>query len=174
MPRTLSFTIFKNRLSSEVRNYWYSRTAFKYTERWWNENDRKNRYARITDYDGDTSQIFSSIDISPSDYLETSKSVLWSIRGNTIINIVTEFESYLYAQLKRSLYLQPSLLEKSDINLSASELANAFTSDDPKNHIADEIVKKYIRNKSHFKMIRKIDALIQGGIVNGQSELQTS
>ena len=171
MPRTLSFAIFKNRLSSEIRNYWYSRTAFKYTDRWWNENDKINQYARITEYDGDATQVFSSIDISPKEYLETTKSVLWAIRGNTIINIVTEFESFLYSQLKRAIYISPSLLERSGVEISATELSDAFTSNDPKNQIAEQIVKKYIRNKSHYKMLRKIDAVIRGGILNAHEDL---
>ena len=171
MPYSLSFISFKNNQTTETRNYWYCRTAFEYAERWWCVENKKDQYDRITDYGSDKSYVFNSIDISPTEYLNIKDAALWSIRCNTIINAVTSFEIYLYHQLKRAIYIKPQLIEKSGIEFSAGELSDAFCSGDQKEWIADEIVKKYIRNKSHSQMIKRIDNMILGGISTGQAEL---
>jgi hypothetical protein len=169
--KTIMFTLFKRRLTLEIRNYWYCRTSFEYADRWWREDDRHSKHKLVTKYPGDDNQLFGSIDVSPDDYLRAKEDVLWSVRGNAITNIVTAFETYLYYQLKRAIYIKPEIIEKSGIEFTAGELASSFSSKDQLEWMADEVVKKYIRNNSHNKMIEKIDKLIKGGIANGQKAL---
>lgn len=170
-PRSIAFMIFKKRLSSEMRTFWYCRTAFEYAERWWNEESRKEEFAYTTKYPGDDNQLYRSIDIPPQDYISQKDDRLWSVRGNTITNIVTAFETYLYYQTKRAIYIKPSLLAGSGIEMNAGEVADSFYVKDQKEWFADKVVSKYIRNNSHSKMIKKIDKLIQGGLTSGQEQL---
>ena len=90
--------IFQRRLSAEIRNYWYCRTSFEYSVRWWKEGNKANQFSHITDYPGDRTKLFSSIDISPSEYISAKDDILWYVRGNAITNIVTAFETYLYTK----------------------------------------------------------------------------
>lgn len=169
--KTVNFVVFKRRLTAEIRNYWYCRTAFEYSARWWKEENRVAEYEYITKYPGDNTQLFSSIDIPPAEYVSAKDDVLWSIRGNAITNIVTAFETYLYYQLKRAIYLKPDLIEESGIQFSAGELASGYSMLDHREWLAEAVVSKYIRNNSHRKMIEKVDRLIKGGVLNGQPEL---
>lgn len=169
--RTIAFKVFKRRLTSEIRSYWYCRTSFEYTERWWSEGDKSLGVNLITQYPGDNTKLFSSIDISPAEYISCKNDVLWSVRGNAITNIVTAFETYLYYQTKRAIYINPSLIEESGIEFTAGEIASSFSHYDQQDWLADQVVSKFIRNNSHSKMIRKIDKLIKGGLSNGEKEL---
>ena len=169
--KSISFKIFKLRLSAEIRNYWYCRTSFEYTNRWWNENDRLNNNSLTTSYPNDDKQPFTSIMISPSNYLGMKEEVLWSVRCNTITNIVTAFETYLYYQTKRAIYIDPTIIDRSGIEFTAGEIAKSFEHIDQKYWLAEEVVSKYIRNNSHNKMIKKIDTLIRAGISNGEKDL---
>ncbi|WP_155519909.1 MULTISPECIES: hypothetical protein [Pantoea] len=169
--RSISFKIFQRRLTAEVRSYWYCRTSFEYTKRWWEENDKYKYFNLITQYPGDNTTLHSSIDISPSEYLQTKDDVLWSVRGNALTNIVTAFETYLYYQTKRAIYINPSLIEESGIEFTAGEIATSFSHYDQQDWLAEQVVSKYIRNNSHSKMIKKIDKLIRGGLSNGEKTL---
>ncbi|ELA7158611.1 TPA: hypothetical protein NJ564_004449 [Vibrio parahaemolyticus] len=169
--RTIAFNIFKKRLTAEIRSYWYCRTSFEYTKRWWEENNRVNSYSLTTKYPGDDTTLFSSIDIPPTEYLSQQEDILWSVRGNTITNIVTAFETYLYYQTKRAIYIAPDLLENSTIEFTAGDISASFALVDQRDWFADKVVSKYIRNNSHKKMIKKIDNLIKGGLTSGESVL---
>jgi hypothetical protein len=168
---SIAFKIFKRRLTSEIRSYWYCRTSFEYTERWWKEDHKHKKINLITEHPGDDTKLFSSIDISPDQYISCKDEVLWSVRGNAITNIVTAFETYLYYQTKRAIYINPSLIEDSGIEFTAGEIASSFNHTDQQDWLADQVVSKYIRNNSHSKMIKKIDKLIKGGLSNGEKEL---
>lgn len=169
--KSIAFRIFQQRLTAEIRSYWFCRTSFEYAERWWKEGKKYEEFDLITKYPNDNKQPFSNIDLTPSRYLSSKDNVLWSVRGNTITNIVTAFETYLYYQTKRAIYLKPSLIAQSSIELTAGEIASSFSSLNQKDWLSNQVVSKYIRNNSHGKMIKKIDTLIQGGISNGQKEL---
>ncbi len=170
-PKTINFVVFKRRLTAEVRNYWYVRSAFEYSERWWNEDGRLDANQYITSLDGDNVPPFSGIDIEPRKYLSAKPDVLWSVRGNAITNIVTAFETYLYYLLKRAIFLKPSLIEDSGVEFSAGELASSYDTPDPREWLAEAVVAKYIRNNSHRKILKKIDKLIKGGFTNGEADL---
>lgn len=169
--RTVNFVIFKRRLTAEIRNYWYCRTSFEYSARWWKEGNKVAEYEYITKYPGDSTQVFNSIDIPPTEYVSAKDDVLWSVRGNAITNIVTAFETYLYYQIKRAIYLKPDLIEGSGIQFTAGELASSYSTLDHKDWLAEAVVNKYIRNNSHRKMIKKVDKLIKGGVSNGQATM---
>lgn len=169
--RSIAFKIFQRRLTAEIRGYWYCRTSFEYTKRWWEEHDKYKEINLITQYPGDNTTLFSSIDISPTEYLQCKDDVLWSVRGNTLTNIVTAFETYLYYQTKRAIYINPSLIEESGIEFTAGEIASSFNHYDQQDWLAEQVVSKYIRNNSHSKMIKKIDKLIKGGLSNGEKTL---
>ncbi|KGA42784.1 hypothetical protein H0255_13140 [Pectobacterium versatile] len=166
--RSIAFKIFQRRLTAEVRSYWYCRTSFEYTKRWWEVEDKYKEMNLITQYPGDNITLFSSIDISPTEYLQCKDDVLWSVRGNALTNIVTAFETYLYYQTKRAIYINPSLIEESGIEFTAGEIASSFSHYDQQDWLAEQVVSKYIRNNSHSKMIKKIDKLIKGGLSNGE------
>jgi len=169
--RSIAFKIFQRRLTAEIRSYWYCRTSFEYTKRWWEEDDKYKGIDFITQYPGDSATLFSSIDVSPSQYLNYKDDVLWSVRGNALTNIVTAFETYLYYQTKRAIYINPALIEVSAIAFTAGEIASSFSHHDQQNWLAEQVVSKYIRNNSHGQMIKKIDRLIKGGITNGEKLL---
>ncbi|MFQ2156063.1 hypothetical protein ACK33E_06445 [Aeromonas hydrophila] len=169
--KSIAFKIFKRRLTAEIRSYWYCRTSFEYSERWWKEDHKHKKINLITQHPGDNTQLFSSIDISPDEYISCKNDVLWSVRGNAITNIVTAFETYLYYQTKRAIYINPSLIEDSGIVFTAGEIASSFNHYDQQDWLADQVVSKYIRNNSHSKMIKKIDKLIKGGLSSGEKDL---
>ncbi|EOF7240463.1 hypothetical protein I6M88_20380 [Citrobacter sedlakii] len=169
--RSIAFKIFQRRLTAEIRSYWYCRTSFEYTKRWWEEHEKYKDVNLITQYPGDNTTLFSSIDISPVEYLQCKDDVLWSVRGNTLTNIVTAFETFLYYQTKRAIYINPSLIEESGIEFTAGEIASSFNHYDQQDWLAEQVVSKYIRNNSHTKMIKKIDKLIKGGLSNGEKVL---
>lgn len=169
--KSIAFKIFQRRLTAELRSYWFCRTSFIYTERWWNEGGKKDSINLITQYTGDNNQVFGSIDISPQKYIDSTNDVLWSVRGNAITNIVTAFETYLYYQTKRAIYIKPSLIKSSGVEFTAGEIASSFTHHDQQDWLAEQVVSKFIRNNSHSKMIKKIDSLIKGGLSNGEKEL---
>ncbi len=168
---TIQFVLFKRRLTSEIRNYWYCKSSFEYSTRWWKDDDRYKECDSLTKWENDNCNPFNSIDISPKEYIELKDSVLYSIRCNTIINIVTAFETYLYYQSKHSIYLAPKIIEKSTFEIYAGELANSYTMKDQKEWLSELIVRKYIKNNSHREMIKKIDSLIKGGIYRSQEPL---
>ncbi|MES0871286.1 hypothetical protein [Pseudovibrio sp. SCP19] len=170
--RNYCVSYFKRRLTSEIRNFWLCRTSLEYSERWWRDVEAEGKSINyISEYPGDDSTPFSSISISPSDYIAAKDDVLWSLRGNAITNIVTAFETYLYGGTKRAIFLNPAIMENSGIEFSAGDIGKSFDEHDPRIWFSEEIVKKYIRNKSHGEMIKKIDALIKGGIWKGQADL---
>jgi hypothetical protein len=168
---SLSLLKFRKIMEIEITTYWYYRTSFEYSVRWWNSIPVEEKPETICKYPGDMTVPFKHIDITPENYINMQNDVLASIRGNKIINIVTAFETYLYDVLKRAIFIKPDIIKNSEMEFNAKLLSKGLKSENFKEWLSEHMVSKYIRNESHKSMIEKIDRMILGGIVNGQSEL---
>ncbi|MEM7119017.1 MAG: hypothetical protein AAF614_41750, partial [Chloroflexota bacterium] len=171
MGHSLAFLKFKHILTQEVQLYWFCLTAFEYSERWWNSIPSGQIPRIIGDYPSDAGRPFSGINLRPSRYLGLKTSSAELIRGNAIVNICTAFETFLLYGFQRAIVTNPSIIEDSGMQFTAGELSEGIKTEDFSEWLAKNMVEKYIRGKSHAKMVEKIDSTILGGLSRGQSDL---
>ena len=162
--KSLALQKFIKILEGQIRNYWQIQTAIIYSQRWWGTIPAANLPQTLAKYPGDSGMPFSSIDISPEQFLHNASNVQTLNLDNSIVNIITEFEVYLFDIVKRLIYLYPSLIADSEMPMEASEIGSAINSGEPREWFAHKITDKYLRNKTHLKMIQKIQKVIKYNI----------
>lgn len=167
---SLAFARFKRRLSEEVQSYWHVAASQEYAERWWRSLPTPwPKY--LTDHSEDDRLPFKRIRIAPDAFMSDSKRVLASVCENTLLSIVTTYESYLLDMLTRIIYLKPGFLNNSDLQFRASQLATA-TNDDFRGWLAREAADKVLRNNTHSKMMGKISQFIKYDLKHMGSEIE--
>lgn len=171
MSKSLSLQKFYKTIEAEIRNYWQINTALIYSERWWSTIEEKKLPKRLTQYQGDDKRPFRSIDISPNEYLGNIPSVIQITRENSIIGFITSFEVYLYDIVKRIIYLDPTIIEESSMPFEAKDISNILGKKDFKEWFSAKVADKYMRNKTHLKMILKIQGLIKHHLKNSKNDL---
>lgn len=169
MSKSISYLKFKTLLEQEIRTFWHLLTSLEYSERWLASNNAP----RLTLNPGDDRYPFKAIDISPAEFLKEQPEVTSHLRENTLVSFVTTFECYLSELLERVLYLYPSLLSDSDMPVTAKELSEVVENSDMRRWLATKVTDKYLRNKTHKEMIRRIDKLCDSGVSNKlESEIE--
>jgi len=158
---SLAFQKFTKTIETEIRNYWQINTALVYSKRWWELLKPEDTPKTITKYPGDNKSPFSSIDITPKEYLDNISRVVELARENSIINFITAFEVYLYDITKRIVYLKPDLITDSDMPIPANEISKALVEKDFRDWFSNRIVDKYVRNKTHLKMLKSIQGFLK-------------
>ncbi|MCC4212960.1 hypothetical protein [Leeuwenhoekiella parthenopeia] len=159
--KSLALQHFYKSIEAEIRNYWQINTSLIYSERWWKTIPEIDLPARITLYPGDNKIPFTSIDLPPKTYLENHNSVLQITRENSIVNFITVFEVYLFNIVKRMMYLQPTLIGESGMPFEAKEIADEMENDNVREWFAEKVTQKYIRNKSHLMMVKRLESMLK-------------
>ncbi|MCK0160496.1 hypothetical protein [Allomuricauda sp. F6463D] len=159
--KSLALQHFYKSIEAEIRNYWQINTSLIYSERWWNGIPEADLPARITLFPGDNKTPFSSIDLPPKTYLANHNNVLQLTRENSIVNFITVFEVYLYNIVKRMMYLKPSLVGESEMPFEAKDIAEEMENNSVREWFAEKVTQKYIRNKSHLKMFKRLEQILK-------------
>ncbi|QCI98157.1 hypothetical protein [Agrobacterium larrymoorei] len=160
MSKSVAYLKFKVLLEQEIRTFWHLSASLEYAERWLKHTNP----AKLTSYPGDSRYPFRAIDISPGEFTGEQPEVLSHLRENTLVSFVTTFESYLSEILERIIYLHPSLLSDSEIPFLAKELCEIVVEADVRRWFASRVTDKYLRNKTHPEMIKRIDKLCEAGV----------
>lgn len=126
---------------------------------------------KLSDYMGDNRYPFLAVNKKSENFIDTSDEVIWRIRENFLVSIVTVFEGYLFDVCERVLYLDPSILLDSDIKIDVKEIAQVAKDGDVRRWLAKTISQKYIRNKTHIEMMDRVGKLCQFTIKNEQKPL---
>lgn len=92
-------------------------------------------------------------------------------RENSIVGFITTFEVYLNDIVRRMIYLDSSMIAGSEMPFEAKQIAEAMEKGDFKDWFADKIADKYLRNKTHLKMILKVQNLIKHDLKTTKSDL---
>ncbi len=173
ISKSLAFQHFKKTLESEIRNYYQLSTALIYSKRWWASIPKDEIPIRISEYPGDKRNPFNSIDLSPTEYLKNNEVSLKFTRENSIVNFITTFEVYLLNITRRLIYLHPEIISDSEIDFKANEIIENLNGDvsELKEWFADSIASKYMRNKTHLKMLKKIEKLIKYDLLKSSNVL---
>lgn len=159
MTKSVAFLKFRTLLEQEIRTFWHVLASFEYAERWLSSNTA----ARLTLFPGDNKYPFTAIDIPPADFIAEQSAVAHHIRENALVSFVTAFECYLFELLERLVYLKPTLVSDSDMQISVKQLAVAVPQD-VRRWLATRVADKYLRNKTHAEMISKLDTLCKAGV----------
>lgn len=159
--KSLALQHFYKSIEAEIRNYWQINTSLIYSERWWNGIEQTEIPSRITLYPGDNKTPFTSIDLPPQKYLENHKSVLQLTRENSVVNFITVFEVYLYNIIKRMIFLRPTLVGQSEMPFEAKEIADEMENNNVREWFAEKVTQKYIRNKSHLMMFKRLEQILK-------------
>ncbi len=160
MSKSIAYLKFRTLLEQEIRTFWHLLSSLEYAERWLEAANP----ARLTLHPGDDKYPFRAIDITPKEFISEQTTVSSHLRENTLISFVTAFECYLSELLERLVYVDPSLLDDSELQISAKELASAVQTADPKRWLATKVTDKYLRNKTHAEMISKMDKFCKAGV----------
>lgn len=159
MARSIAFLKFKSTLEIEIRSFWHLLSALDISDR---EVDKYTSNL-ITGESGNNRYPFIAISITPSDYIKESTVVSGHVRENSLVSFITTFESYLFELTERIIYLNPESISDSDMNMTAGDIISVVNSNDPKKWISHKVAEKYLRNKTHTAMIKKIDKLSKAG-----------
>ncbi|HEV7905582.1 MAG TPA: hypothetical protein VGO96_17205 [Pyrinomonadaceae bacterium] len=162
--RSLAYLQFQARLTSEIRNFWYLNNSTHYAKRWIESIPSEDIPATLGKFKGDEDHPFTSLDIPPNVFMDTQSDVLSSLRENTVVTFVTALEVYLFNAVERTIFLHPACMKDSGLTFTASELAGFMDKDEPKVAFASAVADKYMRNKSHAEMIKKLAKMIQSGV----------
>jgi hypothetical protein len=169
--KSLAFQHFQKSIEAEIRNYWQINTSLIYASRWWNNIPSTEWPARISLYPGDTKNPFNSIDLPPQTYLDNQAHVISLTRENAILNFITAFEVYLYNIVKRIIFLDPSVINDSEMPFEAKDIALALNTTNFRDWFAEKVTQQYIKNKTHLKSIIRIQKLVKYEIVNPNKTL---
>jgi len=159
--KSLASQKFTKTLEGQIRNHWQIETSLIYAERWWGNIKPDDLPLTITKYPGDSKTPFSSIGISPKDYIANFPNVGKDNRENSIVNFVTAFEVYLFDIVKRIFYMHPELVENSGMPLEAGVIGNQLSKGDIKDWFSQTLADKYLRNLTHFKMLTKLQGILK-------------
>jgi len=166
MSKSISYLKFRTVLEQEIRTFWHLLVALEYAERWLGQTNP----VRLTQQPGDNRNPFRSINISPEEFISEQGQVAAYTRESALVSFVTAFEAYLAELLERLIYLSPSLVADSDIKLSAQELSGSLVSAfDTKRWLAAKVADKYLRNKTHAEMIKRLDTFCKAGVATALS-----
>lgn len=160
MSKSVAFLKFKSLLEQEIRTFWHVLTSLEYAERWLNTNNP----TRLTTFPGDRRYPFKAIDIAPADFIAEQNDISSHIRENALVSFVTAFECYLAELLERLIYIEPSLVSDSDLQITAKELSGVVANEDMRRWLASKVTDKYLRNKTHAAMISRMDTLCKAGV----------
>mgnify|MGYP006273109295 CR=1 FL=1 len=160
LKKSLAFAKYHHNLSIELSNYWKICCALNYSNRWVDSLSEEFKSKKTTDFPGDTGKPFSYLSIPFNEWSKENSRTIEYIRENTVLNIITLFEVYLYDILIRMIYLEPELVKDSKIQLQANDLIKSLSSTDNNEWFSQKIVDKYLRNKTHKEMIAKIARMI--------------
>ena len=164
MARSIAFLKFKSTIELEIRAYWHLLSALALSDR----VVVGYTSALIPGEPDNSGYPFKAISISPAEYLEESPTIAGYVRENSLVSFITTFEAYLFELTERIIYLQPDSISDSDISMTASDVAAAAKSEDARRWIAHKVAVKYLRNKTHTAMIKKIDKLSKAGTSVGR------
>jgi hypothetical protein len=169
MSKSIAFLKFKSLLEQEIRTFWHVLASLEYAERWL----ATAAPATLAAHPGDKKYPFNAIDISPADFVAEQVLVASHIRENALVSFVTTFECYLSELIERLIYLEPSLVMDSDLQISAKEMAEVVPNTDMRRWLARRVTDKYLRNKTHGAMIERIDKFCKAGVSKSlESEIQ--
>ncbi|MCK9382009.1 MAG: hypothetical protein M0P95_13230 [Sulfuritalea sp.] len=160
MSKSIAYLKFRSLLEQEIRTFWHLLSSLEYAERWLIEE----KPVRLTLHPGDDRYPFRAIDISPAEFVSEQADISSHLRENTLVSFVTTFECYLSELLERLIYLEPSLLNDSDLQIPAKEMAGAVQDSDMKRWLAVKVTDKYLRNKTHAAMISRMDTFCKAGV----------
>lgn len=151
-PTSLAFYKFEKTIEEEIRTYWAIISMAHFSSIYLTSQPKEKYIDEI----GGKYEPFTYISIPIAEFLKTQDIYLNNIRENTLVNIITAFEVYLNDIYTRMIYLNPSIIEKSEISLTAQQIAPHLISKDTRLWFAKEVTKQRIRNKKHDEMIRII------------------
>jgi len=160
MAHSLAFLKFKNTIELEIRTFWHLLTALDLSDR----EVQKYTSNLITEEPGNNGYPFRAISITPSDYIKESPVISGHVRENSLVSFITTFEAYLFELTERLIYLNPECISDSDMTMTAGDIVASIRSNDSKKWISRKVAEKYLRNKTHAAMIKKIDKLAKAGI----------
>ncbi|KQB60375.1 MULTISPECIES: hypothetical protein [Acidovorax] len=160
MSKSIAFLKFRSLLEQEIRTFWHVIASLEYAERWLSSASP----TKLTAHPGDNRYPFKAIDISTHEFLSEQMQVSSHIRENALVSFVTAFECYLAELLERLIYLKPSLVADSDLQIPAKDLAEAVPTADIKRWLAAKVTDKYLRNKTHAAMISRLDTFCKAGV----------
>ncbi|KMQ64754.1 hypothetical protein ACM46_10995 [Chryseobacterium angstadtii] len=156
---SLALQKFKKTIEFHIRNYWQTQTSLIYSERWLETLTDGKLPKTLAAYPGDNKRPFKSIDISPEKFIANFKNLENAVKENSIINIITAFEVYLFDIVKRIFFLFPELLEESTMPFEANEISKAILHSNMRDWFSQRVTDKYLRNSTHLKMLHKIQSL---------------
>lgn len=155
MSKSIAFLKFKSTIELEIRAFWHTLAALELSER----TVRSYTKPLLTDEPGNDSYPFKAISITPKAYIDEGESVAGFVRENSLVSFITTFEAYLFEIMERMIYLDLDAISDSEMNMSAKDIISAAKSHDSKQWLASKMAEKYLRNKTHQEMIKKIDKI---------------
>lgn len=162
---SLAHLKFLRRHEHELRVFWHLSAAVEYAARWWNTIGQSAWPRTIAGFPGDQRAPFSFVDLAPSEYLGHGGGVLRSLAENTLVSLVTVFEVYMFDAVQRTVFLDPSSVEDSDVTIRAGDLARHMARPAPQAWFARAMADRYCRNKSHADLIKRVGRMVKSDIV---------
>lgn len=165
MSKSIAYLKFRSLIEQEIRTFWHVMSALEYAERWLGDKAP----TKLAAFPGDDKYPFRAIDITPAAYMAEQDAVRSHIRENALVSFITTFECYLSEILERLIYLEPSLVGDSDLQIAAKELAEVVPTGDTRRWLAAKVADKYLRNKTHREMITRLDKFCKAGVSSSLS-----
>ena len=165
---SLAHLKFRRRHEHELRVYWHLAAAIEYARRYWESVPADDLPKTIAAMPGDQRVPFNAVDLPPATYLSHAPSVLRSLAENTLVNLVTAFEVYLFDVVQRTVFLVPKSVEDSDVTIRAADLAKQIAKPAPRAWFARAMADRYCRNKTHAELIKRVGKLVKSDVAKSQ------
>ncbi len=162
--KSLAFLKFGLRHVNELRSFWFHQVMTQYGLRWLQEHETEIP-GKITCFPGDDKTPFVNLGATPSEILSLESKHSQMLVHSAIVRLVTVFENYLYDCIQRTVFIEPKVLEKSEIKLSASEVASAIESQGIKAWFAHYVADKLCRSSAPKELITRVDGFLQAGMI---------
>lgn len=165
---SLAFLKFIRRHEAELRSFHFTQAMIVYGTRWLEEHSA-GIPGRITSYATDSGSPFRNIDWIPAELIAIAPNQIQLMALGAAVRLITVFENFLYDSIQRAVFLEPSCVEKFEINIDAQAIAGAVVGETPRAWFAHFVANKTVRSKAPRDLIAFTDRLLKAGVIGGLS-----
>ena len=164
---SLAFFKLKKSLERDVRTFWSLCISQEFAQSSLKEFDQSKRITEVTS----NKPPFSFVDLKCDEIRKALLLAMNFSRENALVNLVTDFEVYLFETHVRVVSMKPSVLQDSTMQFQAKEIVSGIGEADFRKWFAVNVTDKLVRNKQHKEIIERISKFCRYALISISNEI---
>lgn len=171
-PVSLAWLKFLYRNARDPSILWQSQVAHIYANRWLKREATSTDQTKllISENESKKDLAFSRSSTTADEFIKGLPAIERRLQLDTLVRLVTTFETYLFDVIRRAVYVDPGLLAESKLQFTAADIvASRSTGTDIRDWLGRSVADKWIRGGDHEEKINKVDTLLKAGVSKSMS-----